>query len=130
MVESKISQNDIAQLLAFLPLFDILQHELVLQWQDGHPIYSKDVERFFKLVSQLRCFDSNYTDKQARKFLNQIDSIQTLSLNEIGSMLTYCARSERFCDGHWNSLLQSGKVVKILKRLEVIQNINNVDIVE
>jgi hypothetical protein len=32
-------------------------------------------------------------------------------------MLTYCVRGERFCDGHWENLLRSGRVVALLRRL-------------
>jgi hypothetical protein len=35
-------------------------------------------------------------------------------------MLTYCVRGERFCDGHWAAMLESGRVVAILRRLRVL----------
>ncbi len=48
--------------------------------------------------------------------------IQKSSLAEIKTMLTYCVRGERFCDGHWGAVLESGKLVKILERLEALRD--------
>ena len=42
------------------------------------------------------------------------------TLEDIKTMLTYCVRSERFCDGAWGALLKSGRIMALLKRLEVI----------
>ena len=123
-MEHRINQDEIARLLEFLPIFENPQYQFVSQWQDFYPVYLPDVYRFFRLVSQLRCFDSNYTDRQARKIISSIDSIQTASLNEVCDALTFCARGERFCYGYWNSVLQSGKLVSILKRLQIIQKLN------
>jgi uncharacterized protein DUF6508 len=36
-------------------------------------------------------------------------------------MLTGCVRGERFCDGYWEGILQTGRVVALLRRLEVLR---------
>jgi hypothetical protein len=36
-------------------------------------------------------------------------------------MLTYCVRGERFGGGHWEEMLVSGVVVKLLRRLEQLR---------
>jgi hypothetical protein len=36
-------------------------------------------------------------------------------------LLTYCVRGERFCDGHWDAVLRSGRITAILHRLAVLK---------
>jgi hypothetical protein len=36
-------------------------------------------------------------------------------------MLTYCVRGERFSDGHWAAMLESGRIVALLKRLRALR---------
>jgi hypothetical protein len=45
------------------------------------------------------------------------------TLAEIKMMLTYCVRDERFSDGLWAALLESGRIVAILKRLRVLHRL-------
>ncbi|MBT8050227.1 MAG: hypothetical protein KJN61_07450 [Gammaproteobacteria bacterium] len=44
-------------------------------------------------------------------------AIQKADLNEIKTMLTFCVRGERFCDGHWGAMIENGSVGQILLRL-------------
>ena len=37
-------------------------------------------------------------------------------------MLTYCVRGERFGDGLWAHMLEMGKIVFLLKRLQVLRD--------
>ena len=46
--------------------------------------------------------------------------IQRATLAEIVTMLTYCVRGERFGDGHWAAMLESGRIVALLKRLRAL----------
>ena len=48
--------------------------------------------------------------------------IQRATLAEIKTMLTYCVRGERFGDGHWAAMLESGKIVALLNRLRVLRD--------
>jgi hypothetical protein len=48
--------------------------------------------------------------------------IRRASLAEVKTMLTYCVRGERFGDGHWAAMLESGKVVALLKRLRALRD--------
>ena len=46
--------------------------------------------------------------------------ISRATLGELKTMLAYCVRGERFCDGHWEAILRSGRVVALLRRLAVL----------
>ena len=43
--------------------------------------------------------------------------VRRASLDEIRTMLTYCVRGERFCDGRWGAMIQGGHVQRLLERL-------------
>jgi len=46
------------------------------------------------------------------------EAIAAASLAEIKTMLTFCVRGERFCDGHWGAMVSKGRIGAILRRLE------------
>ncbi|MEI2789718.1 MAG: DUF6508 domain-containing protein [Steroidobacteraceae bacterium] len=43
--------------------------------------------------------------------------VRRASLDEIRTMLTYCVRGERFCDGHWGAQILGAHVRRLLERL-------------
>ena len=47
--------------------------------------------------------------------------IQSATLAEVKTMLTYCVRWERFSDGQRAAMLASGKLVALLERLRVLR---------
>lgn len=40
--------------------------------------------------------------------------------SDVLAILTACCRGERFCDGHWEKMLESGVVQAALRRLEAL----------
>ncbi|OGL43716.1 MAG: hypothetical protein A2161_13445 [Candidatus Schekmanbacteria bacterium RBG_13_48_7] len=52
--------------------------------------------------------------------LENIKSIDTATIDTIKLILTYCVRGERFCDGHWGAVLESGIIVAVLKRHKIL----------
>jgi hypothetical protein len=65
--------------------------------------------------------DYTYNPTEAGKLLQDDAFIAQATLDEIKTLLTYCVRGERFCDGHWDSMLQSGRIQAILRRLTVLR---------
>jgi hypothetical protein len=86
------------------------------------PVYPEDVEAFFRLAAQPCWCDYAYKPEQAGRMVEDDHFIQKAALAEIKTMLTYCVRGERICDGHWGAMLASGRVVNILERLKVIRD--------
>jgi hypothetical protein len=132
MSDDRITVDEIDELLRFLPLFDVPGRKYVKRWAGGEktpdgaitvpfPEYCDDVLEFFALAGQPFLSDHDYEPRQAHRMLNDDRFISTCSLHDIKTMLTYCVRGERFCDGHWENLLESGRVVAILRRLEVLR---------
>ena len=125
------THEDINKLLAYLPLFDKPGRKFVKKWAGGehlgersfsvsYPEYENDVADFFALATQPCWTNRNYQPETAGQMLEDEQAISKADLADIRTMLTFCVRGERFCDGHWESVLKSGKVVAILKRLQQI----------
>jgi hypothetical protein len=84
-----------------------------------HIEYTDDVVAFFHIVgSPASCWnDYNYVSNNGRDKIFDDTSITNATLDDIRAMLTYYIRSERFGDGSWLHLLESGRITAVLKRL-------------
>ena len=132
MDQVAVTNEKMDELLRFLPLFENPDREYVVDWGGGettadgaitvpYPVYCDDVLEFFKLAGQTYWSDFNYDPRQAHGMLSDDDLIATASLDQIKTMLTYCVRGERFVDGHWAHMLESGRIVALLRRLAVLR---------
>lgn len=133
--DKETNQQSIAridELLRFLPLFEEPGRSFVTRWAGGettadgaitmpYPIYAEDVAAFFLLAGDPFWCDYTYNPTEAGKLLEDDAFIAQATLDEIKTLLTYCVRGERFCDGHWGAVLESGKIVAILRRLAAIR---------
>jgi hypothetical protein len=128
-----VTRIEIDKLLRFLPLFDIPNRDFVESWAGGektkggtitipYPIYPEDVKQFYRLAGQPCWSDDDYEPRKAARMLEDEALIAGATLAEVVTMLTYCVRGERFSDGHWAAMLKSGKIVAILRRLQVLRD--------
>lgn len=117
------------ELLVFLTVFERTDRDVIVQWveparlPDGsmsvsYPIYAADVMLFFDKAGAAAWSDKDYARKPVSRWLDDDDFIANATLDQMKSLLTYCVRGERFCDGFWASLFQRGRIVKLLRRLE------------
>lgn len=133
MVEGQaITAEQIDELLRFLPLFDVPGRDCygasggLENTGDGaitfpYPIYPEDVLQFYAAAGQACWSDYAYVPREAARMVRDDAFIARATLDELRTMLTYCVRGERFSDGHWGAMLESGRVVAILKRLRVLR---------
>lgn len=128
------SRKDIDDLLAFLPAFEDPNREWVKKWMPDadspsgeslifpYPVYCQDVVAFFTLAGQACFSDYAYEPRRAGEMLQDDEAIRAADLKQLKSMLTYVVRGERFRDGHWESLLRSGRIVALLRRLAQLRD--------
>jgi hypothetical protein len=133
--QAPISAEQIDELLRFLPQFEVPGREYVEAWGGGettpdgkaiqvpYPIYCDDVLEFYRLAGQAHWADFSYNPRQAYAMLDDDGLIATASLDQIKTMLTYCVRGERFADGHWAYMLESGRIVALLRRLADLRDV-------
>jgi hypothetical protein len=123
-----ITPSKIDELVRFLPAFEMPGREFIMRWEGGdpqadgsvsmpYPVYTADVNLVFYYVSQPCWCDFDYTLKRSDVLLDDDAFIARSSIVEIRTLLTYCARGERFCAGFWGGVLKRGRVQAVLRRL-------------
>ena len=63
----------------------------------------------------------DYVPEEAGRMLEDPALVRRASLDQVRTMLTYCVRGERFCDGHWAAMIEGWHVRRLLERLAEIQ---------
>jgi len=111
---------DMDELLAFLPIFEDEQFVAVEKWNPW-PEYTTEASAFSRLAGKPCWNDYDYLGSEASKKIDDGAFIAAASLADIKAMLSLCVRSERFGDGNWAHFLQSGRIVAILRRIQVIR---------
>ena len=121
------TSEDIAELVAFLPQLYEEGFTPIRKWHGGQPDdgviempwpeYNKLIKEFFQIASSECWCDYNYQNEETVRMLENHDVVRNASLSQIKTMLTFCVRGERFCDGHWASMIESGNIRRILERL-------------
>lgn len=133
MANPTIDRKRIDELLQFLPRFERPGRAFIRSWGGGNktpdgaviipfPIYEDDVRVFFQLAGQPWWTDFRYEPRRAYELLRDDAFIETCSLDDVRTMLTYCVRGERFGDGLWAHMLETGRVVALLRRLQVLRD--------
>ena len=123
--------QDIERLTAYLPRLYAEGFSPVIRWEGGeklkdgsftlpYPKYDPLVEEFFLLGGAW--LDYEYNPEQAYQMLKDEEAVKAASLTQIKSMLTFCARGERFSDGHWGEMIEKGYIRRILERLDEIKS--------
>ena len=125
--------HEIDELVSFLPRLYTEGFAPIRRWgggtenQDGvfampWPEYDPVVEAFVRVASSECWTDYDYNPESAGQLLEMDESVQSADLDQIKTMLTYCVRGERFCSGHWEAMIESGNVRKLLQRLSELRD--------
>jgi hypothetical protein len=122
--------EEIQKLTAFLPILYAPGFNPIEKWEGGnqvdgtislpYPKYTPKVKEFFRVASQEQWLDYVYSPDNALHKIESQNFIQFASLLDLKSMITFCVRGERFCDGHWGDMIENGTIRKILERLIAI----------
>jgi len=124
--------EQIEALTSFLPRLYADGFSPIVSWSGGekrsdgsfsvpYPAYSPVVEEFFRLVSSQGWLDPGYSPEQAFELLKDESRVKTASLDQIRTMLTFCARGERFSEGHRGEMIERGYIRRLLERLKAFQ---------
>jgi hypothetical protein len=124
--------QDIDALVAFLPRLLADGIAPIRDWGGGEtdaigayvmpwPEYEEVVTEFFRAAGQDCRMDFDYVPEEAGRMLEDHALVRQASLGEVKTMLTYCVRDERFCDGHWGAMIERGNVPRLLERLAEIR---------
>ena len=125
------TRRDIAKLLSFRSRLSAEGFTPFKRWHGGPapdgqtiewpwPEYEDVVNDFFDLASSDCWCDFQYRPDAAAAMLEDRNLLASADLAQVRTMLTYCARGERFCDGHWGEMITNGHIERLLRRLEEI----------
>lgn len=132
MKAENLTPERINALLRFLPRFEMPGRAFVERWGGGeqtatgaitmpYPVYTPDVKEFFRIASEPWWCDNEYDPADAAEMIQNDSLIRRATVQQLKTMLTFCVRGERFSDGHWDAVLRSGRVVALLRRLEILR---------
>ena len=126
--------QETAELVAFLPrlyaegfvpterwgggTMEVQGEDRVLTWP--YPVYHETVTAFFETAGRDCWSDHGYRPAAAGRMLQDPERVKRASLSQIRTMLTYCVRGERFCDGHWAAMITQGHIRRLLERLAAL----------
>lgn len=120
------TENEIKELLAFLPQLKDKNFSPIKCWkggkqadgttQLGYPEYNEITLKFIDAISQ-PCWSYPYDPVVAGQMIDNASAISTATMDQIKEMLTFCARGERFCEGHWGEVIENGTIESLLERL-------------
>jgi hypothetical protein len=123
--------EEIDELLAFLPKLYAAGFVPVRRWSGGEkqegaitmpwPEYDDAVSRFFQAASASCWNDPDYNPAEAGNLLRDEATVSKADLDTLKTLLTFCVRGERFCDGHWGAMIEEGHVRRLLERLADIR---------
>ena len=116
--------SDMDELLSFLPRLypnGIAIKTCTVPEDADWPHYFDVVTDFFNVVCKDCWCDIDYLKNGAQAMLENEPYIVQASLADIQTMLTFCNRGERFCDGYHGGVIEKGLVLNILSRLQVLR---------
>ena len=125
-MDQSLNEEKVAELLSFLSFFEKGNGRRI-KWLGGErnkdgsvtmpfPDYPEEVIRFFRAAAQPWWTDGSYLAAKPKLMLET--GLENADMEKMKSVLTYCTRGERFCDGFWAELIESGALVRVLKKIE------------
>lgn len=132
--EGPIRVEDMDALLRFLPIFESpgfvfgerqpprwLGPKL---WQLGFAGLTRSSSQFYKAIYEHRWvigFDWGAWGDEAHSYMEDPDKLRTADIEAIRKLLTAHVRADRFVEGHFFHVLESGHITAILRRLKQIR---------
>lgn len=125
--------QEIEELVAFLPDLSAEGFRPIKRWHGGDkeegvmtmpfPEYEEVVQRFFRAASKECWMVRHYQPETAAAMLLDEGMVRDADMSQIRTMMTYCVRGERFCDGHWAALIEGGHMCRLLRRLNCVSSL-------
>jgi len=81
--------------------------------REGYPRYPPEIEAFFDFIGRASWTDRNYPGKPIREWIGRIDSVTP---EELATILTAMMRAERFSLGAWQGIFQDGDARIVAER--------------
>lgn len=120
---AEIGPEQIDAALAYLPIFERPGYRFGA-WDQAGYCYSPEVNDFIQtLYAQdiVIRFDWPSWKESAQRYMEDPQAVDTSDLLTLRKLLTTHVRADRFVEGHLASVLESGHITAILRRLRRIR---------
>ena len=125
----KITEDKFNDILEFIPIFYPdglkLNSAVKMEYTENcmYIKYDEEVHKFIKEIYEGGWiqYDHSYESDEPGEIFRDDELMAKSSMQEIKSMFTYFVRGERFCTGHWASMLKSGRILALLNRLQILR---------
>ena len=124
--KDKITKENINKIIGYIPYFEDTDKEFfrISKTDLLYPyIYDKkvlDFERSLYDENIVLVFDWGEWQPEAEKIYNNPDLLENADLEALRKLFTLHIRKERFYSGHLASMIKSGHILNILRRLKEI----------
>ncbi|MBS1984820.1 MAG: hypothetical protein JST16_11680 [Bdellovibrionales bacterium] len=81
------------------------------------PEYNPLVVEFFQVAAKECWRDCEYATGKDDISVENVNALTSATMDQVKNILTFFVRGERFCDGHWASVIESGYVRRVLERI-------------
>jgi hypothetical protein len=124
-----VGRDQLDAVLAFLPIFERLGYAFG-EWishtgQLPYFDYSPEVLAFEKALYQqgiIYIFDWPAWSEDVKRYQRDAEALQSADLLALRKLLTAHVRADRFVEGHLASVLESGHITTILRRLKQLRD--------
>jgi O-acetyl-ADP-ribose deacetylase len=126
-----ITQEGIRQVLEFLPIFEEGFEGELYEWvtfekQNGvtqmpYVDYSPEITRFRSALGSagfIHPYDWMAWQEEASRYLNEPDLLKTANLETLRKLFTLHVRRDRFVEGHFAEMIDTGHIRALLHRLK------------
>lgn len=121
--DGAIPRDDIDALLRFMPTLGTAGPDAVVERDETslYPTYTKEVKEFCQVAGRSP-WRGHYRHRETGTMFHDDAAIESATLDDIRSMLTFCVRGERFSDDFWGTCIRTGRIGAILRRLLVLRD--------
>jgi O-acetyl-ADP-ribose deacetylase len=126
-----ITQEGIRRVLEFLPLFEEGYDGELYKWvtfkeqnevmQMPYVDYSPEVLRFRSALGSsgfIQPYDWMAWQEEASRYVNEPDLLKTAGLETLRKLFTLHVRRDRFVEGHFSEMIDTGHIRALLHRLK------------
>lgn len=124
--------SDFDELLGYLPVLYASGFKPVQRWGGGNetdecvmimpwPEYHEAVSQFFSAAAKQCWSDDSYASRGIAEAIRDPQRVARATLQDVKRLLTWCVRGERFCNGHWGTVIEDGCIRNVLLRLRALR---------
>lgn len=82
---------------------------------NGYPLYPEVITTFMRTLSGHPWGNRDYGPRATNSLIEQLDDA---TLVDCQSIFTACSRGERYANGHWIGVLESGLIDRVIGRMK------------